>query len=1380
MTRQKMSTVSLVMITFMLMVIAGPFWGISPAKAETYQEGDYTYSVSSDSAYITSYIGSGGDVLIPDTLGSYPVVGISSSAFTNRSIVKTLTIPGTVNTIASKTFSGCTELTTITFEEGVEQIADSYPIWPANCVLTSGAFQGCTKLKTINFPDSLVYIGARAFEGCTGLTTVIIGNGVKTIGGKYHSYVGGPHPAGAFTGCTNLAAVSIPYGVSEINECAFTNCSSLQSVSIPGSVERIGRYAFQGCYKLTEVMLGEGLSRIDNESFLNCPLTGLVLPESVSTIGERAFCNSYLAEVIIPQNVKEIGYQAFDQPTIVNVDSNNAFYSSQEGILYDKAKTVLKKYPSVKAGSFSIPDTVATIGDSAFSNCTLLNAISISPSVNIIGNWAFSGCNFTSVTIPGSVTDVNKGAFQACQQLQSVTISEGVETIGDMGFSGCSSLIEVSLPSSLINLKEGAFNDCLRLSKVTINSPTTCIQDSNSYYHPEVTIPGNSAIRGFYPSTAYDYATTHGNRWEEIGAVPPPPPATDNYPIIIIPGVMGSELYLDEDCTFKIWDPENGILGAQWLTNMTIEQPLHVTYPYSPCLRIGFFGNEKEYGAIKEYEALVNRLSEYCERTDREIYFFSYDWRKSNVESANKLRDFINTLNTDRVDLVCHSMGGIVACQYAANDTNLQKLNKVITLGTPYEGAPVNYNVICDWALPIDCFSNFGAGILGLTKDVKTKYPAAAELSPTLDYFSSFDFYEYSILGNQVIDYDKYVTYNEDLFGPTNSYSNAIENQERATLGAEKLCNSGKSYYGFGNGITTLQSVAFIHIPPTRVDTYDAFFGSGDGTVPILSATRMLEICSLPHNRWKAFPNLDHGGLHKESDCQDWIIDVLDGIYDSSASAGVSAPGGGNDISQLDPYIVVRIDCPGDATISLGDVLLSSATTDQLLSSDIGQLYMSGEDHDIKIFAINHDSNYKIQIDGCNEGSVDYSIRFFDTSNTKYDERIFEDVPITNQTRITTGSDNNGEMVLSIDNDGDGQEDTTWVSEGPNIPGHEATTDTTPPVITSPAEIMVEATDIETPVNLPDPIVTDASPVTITNDAPDGFPLGTTVVTWTATDSYGNSATATQNVTIVDTTSPIFEGIEDVQAEATDIETQLQLAEPDVTDASPVTFTNDAPATFPLGTTMVTWTATDSSGNSATTTQNITIVDTTLPVVTAPDDITAILTGENTPLDIGQASIEEIFPGTLTNDAPDAFPVGTTLVTWTATDANGNTGTAIQRVTVVYAYNGVQEPINSDGSSVFKTGSTIPVKFQLQDANGDFVSFANASLLYALLTGDSAGDNVAANSSGKANDGSTFRYDASSNQYIYNLKTKGFDVGVCILSIQLDDGNSYTVQISLE
>ena len=231
--------------------------------------------------------------------------------------------------------------------------------------------------------------------------------------------------------------------------------------------------------------------------------------------------------------------------------------------------------------------------------------------------------------------------------------------------------------------------------------------------------------------------------------------------------------------------------------------------------------------------------------------------------------------------------------------------------------------------------------------------------------------------------------------------------------------------------------------------------------------------------------------------------------------------------------------------------------------------------------------------------------------------------------------------------------------------------DTTSPTIIAPVNVEAEATSMEN--NLVEFEFAEASDQveisTITNDAPTVFPLGETIVTWTATDSSGNTASATQTITVVDTTAPVIITPENIISNATSKLNNIVILEQiSVIDSiSTVHITNNAPSYYEFGETIVTWTATDSSGNSASATQTITVVDTTAPVIITPENIITDAVNTETLLEIGLASITDIIDDipTITNDAPEVFPLGETIVTWTATDKFGNTSSSLQIISVL-------------------------------------------------------------------------------------------------------------------
>ena len=201
----------------------------------------------------------------------------------------------------------------------------------------------------------------------------------------------------------SLKSVIIKNGVTKIGDYAFTICYKSTSVWIPNSVVSIGKYAFSACRGLEKVTIPEGVTSIGQGAFNDC---------------------SGIDTIKIPSSVESIGNMAFSGCTSLNditVNSDNATYSSINGILFSKDGTELICCPAGKKGLYSIPDGVVKIGKFAFDECSGLTGVSIPDGVSIIDGYAFGGCSgLTSMAIPSSVTDIMINACNNCSKLSQI------------------------------------------------------------------------------------------------------------------------------------------------------------------------------------------------------------------------------------------------------------------------------------------------------------------------------------------------------------------------------------------------------------------------------------------------------------------------------------------------------------------------------------------------------------------------------------------------------------------------------------------------------------------------------------------------------------------------------------------------------------------------------------------------------------------------------------------------------------------------------------------------------------------------------------------------------------------------------------------------
>ena len=305
--------------------------------------------------------------------------------------------------------------------------------------------------------------------------------------------------------------------VSRIGHSAFYRCYGLSEVKIPSTVISIGDWAFSECYGLGKIEILSNVTNIGEFAFSDCKsLSEVKIPNSVTSIGDFAFsgCSS-LSEIEISSSVTYIGSGAFSgcsSLSKINVSKNNLEYSSVLGVLFNKDKTELIRFPNRKNGKYEIPNSVTSIGSGAFSGCSSLSEIEIPSNVTNIGSFVFAGCSslrkinvsednlkYSSVLgilfnkdktelisfpckkdgkykIPSSVTKIEDGAFSGCSKLTEVKIPSSVTNIGYSAFWRCSNLTNIEIPFGVVKIEDGTFSGCSKLSEVKIPNSVTSIE----------------------------------------------------------------------------------------------------------------------------------------------------------------------------------------------------------------------------------------------------------------------------------------------------------------------------------------------------------------------------------------------------------------------------------------------------------------------------------------------------------------------------------------------------------------------------------------------------------------------------------------------------------------------------------------------------------------------------------------------------------------------------------------------------------------------------------------------------------------------------------------------------------------------------------------
>ena len=448
---------------------------------------------------------------------------IGDIAFRDCKSLKEITIPDSVTEIGNYAFDYCTSLSKVKLSNGLTKIGDSafsdcknlteITIPDSVTEIGDDAFYYCTSLSKVKLPNSLTKIGYSAFRGCINLTDITISSDNKnfsSVDGVLFSKDMSTllvYPAG-----NECSTYIVPDSVTEIGYSAFYRCTSLSKVQLPNGLTKIGGSVFAYCKSLKELTIPDGVTEIGSSAFDNCTsLSKVKLPNSLTKIGDSTFSDcKNLTEITIPDSVTEIGGGAFSSCSSlvdITVSPDNKNYVSVDGVLFSKDMSALLVYPrGNKRSTYTVPDGVTKIGDSAFYYCTSLTEITIPDSVTQIGSSAFSGCtSLKELTIPDSVISIGGYAFSSCTSLAKITVSpdnknyssvdgvlfnkdgselivypkgnkrstytvpDGVTQIGGSTFSGCTSLTKITIPDSVISIDGSAFSGCTSIAEITVS-----------------------------------------------------------------------------------------------------------------------------------------------------------------------------------------------------------------------------------------------------------------------------------------------------------------------------------------------------------------------------------------------------------------------------------------------------------------------------------------------------------------------------------------------------------------------------------------------------------------------------------------------------------------------------------------------------------------------------------------------------------------------------------------------------------------------------------------------------------------------------------------------------------------------------------------------
>lgn len=347
----------------------------------------YWSGVTSDNNNYTALV-------LPDTLTD---IGGSLSGFKN---VTEITIPGSVK-VFNATLQNMKQLKTLTFDEGVEEIA------------SGSVVSGCKSLTTIHLPSSLQKLsGTGTFSGASALTDITLPEGIAITEGS------------TFSECTSLESIELPASITTIPSSMFAGCSALERVTAKGIITAIGNGAFGS------------VTDWKDQEIADTVLTEIPDLSQVTSIGDRAFYGCSALETVDLHSVTTMGYGAFQGCDALSggIDLSNLEVIPGHAFCYDPNITSVITCP-----------TLRSIGDWAFIWADI-STISLPETLNSIGTYTFYKASLSgTVALPDSLTQLGASAFSGCEEVNAIQIGSGLKDIPANAFAGCTNLKTITV-----------------------------------------------------------------------------------------------------------------------------------------------------------------------------------------------------------------------------------------------------------------------------------------------------------------------------------------------------------------------------------------------------------------------------------------------------------------------------------------------------------------------------------------------------------------------------------------------------------------------------------------------------------------------------------------------------------------------------------------------------------------------------------------------------------------------------------------------------------------------------------------------------------------------------------------------------------------------